>query len=471
MKKRYVYISILVMLWACLPGFVSADAYYGFEMEGEGIALGASAESLDESQEHDHSGGQRLMVVLRIWDVVAGILLGASLFFRYVLWRDKEAKSPKGFTLGAERIVMIVAALIWFASGCYRINMLVEQFGGIPWSTIVTSTMVGHVALLRPAAAILIFILAFAPQRDGIWANPLKIGIAVVTVVTFPLTGHAYASISEGGAAIVAHCIHMAAAVIWVGGLAGIWSLTYDRNSIEQLHVTAERFSKWAVSSIVVIVISGIWLTADQLTALEQLWKSEYGKLALAKSILLLLIVGIAALHRKLRSAAQGTRALIIGVRAEIVMAVGLIVLAGWLSTTSPPPQVSATPGMEPIYWHVMGEKAHMTLRVDPKDDSDVQVVRLSVWLPENLEAPQTVNVALIKDGGGSSNKASTSKVVMPVQPVPLQNEPYSFPGFTKYNYEGEGTFFTAADTGMLTVDVTDSTGETHHFERSSKKE
>ncbi|MBH5319101.1 copper resistance protein CopC [Paenibacillus sp. GSMTC-2017] len=429
----------------------------------ETIAIGENEEIDVESESHDHAGGQRLMVILRIFDVFAAILLGGILFFRFGLWRGVQGKAPFGFSQNAERVVMVVAALIWIASGGYRVNMLVEQFGGIEWSTIVTTTMVGQIALLRPAAALLLFVLAFAPSRDDVWSNPLKGIITLVIVATFPLTGHAFAASSGMEVSIVAHIVHMATAAIWVGGLAGIWSLTYQRNGIEQLNKTAERFSKWALTSIIAIIISGVWLTATQLSALEQLWSSEYGRLALAKIIILILVIGIAAIHRSLRAKAKGARALIIGVRLEIVLAVGLILLAGWLSTTSPPPAKAIASG-EPIYWHVMGEKAHMTLKINVSDGNEVQLARLNVWTPESLDVPKMVSIAFIP--AGDSTSSSNGEVVIPVEPIVLENEPFSFPGFTKHNYEGEGMFFTSTDAGKLTVDITDAAGEVHHYER-----
>lgn len=421
----------------------------------------------DQDLDHEHAGGHTLMVIIRVAEVLSAIAAGGVLFFRYALWRKEKESPPWGFSLRAERIILLTAVLILLVTGWARLDMLSNQFDGVSWSDILSSTMVGRVAVMRPSAALFMLLLAFAPEKEHVWTNPLKWVIAIAVTATFPLTGHAYAAADDALAAILTHIIHMGAGAIWFGGLAGIWSLTYKESATGQLTAVADRFPQYALPSIAVVSISGVWLTAAQLSFWSQLWSSEYGRLALVKCGLMLLVIVAAVIHKGLRSRPQGKGALVIGVRIEAALAAALIVFAGWLSTTSPPEPERHEVFSEPFYWHVMGEKAHMTLRIDPTKDINSQRVRLYVWLGENSGAPASAQVRLVSGNeGDSSNAGSKDPIVVPVEGVPLENEPFEFPGFKKYAYQSEGSYIPPKFAGTVEVEVTESSGESYRYER-----
>jgi len=260
--------------------------------------------------------------------------------------------------------------------------------------------------------------------------------------------------------AIIAHTVHMGTAAVWFGGLTGLWMLTYRPAGSEVMLRTGDKFAMYALPSIVLIIISGIWLTLDHLSSWSQLWSSDYGRLALVKIVLLLLVVGIAAVHRLLRSKASGERALIWGVRAEIVAAVALIVFAGWLSTTSPPPYSPPNAAREPVYWHVMGEHAHMTLRVNESKGGS-QVVKLDVWLREDQGEPDELRVEFVPETGDAAGT-----VAIPVELQEGGSDPFGFPGFNKYSYSAEGAYLGAAEGGRLKVSFKDESGEAFAYEK-----
>ncbi|RJE88849.1 hypothetical protein D3P07_12830 [Paenibacillus sp. 1011MAR3C5] len=423
---------------------------------GESAASAASS----SGEEHNHAGGHTLMIFLRIAEVLAALAAGGILFFRYALWRSESSEPPAGFSLRAEQVVIAAAAIIWIASGWSRIDMLASQFSGIAWNDILSQTMVGKVAFMRPAAAIIILLLAFAPKREAVWANPVKWLLAAGIIVTFPLTGHAYAAAEDAMVAIIAHSVHMGTAAVWFGGLTGLWMLTYRPDGSGTLLRAGDKFAMYALPSIVLIIISGVWLTLDHLSSWSQLWGSDYGRLALVKILLLLLVVGIAAVHRLLRAKASGERALIWGVRAEIVAAVALIVFAGWLSTTSPPPYSPPNAAREPVYWHVMGDNAHMTLRINESKDG-TQVVKLDVWLREDQGEPDELLIEFVPETGDAAGTA-----VFPVEMQEGGSDPFGFPGFNKYSYTAEGAYIGAAEDGRLKVSFKDKSGETFSYEK-----
>ncbi|MDQ8732992.1 CopD family protein [Paenibacillus sp. LHD-38] len=423
-----------------------------------------SGSSHAEEGEHEHAGGHGSMVTLRVLDILTSVLLMGILFFRYVIWRDGEKKVPFGFSLRAERMGMGAAVFVWLISGLTRLSMLSEQFGGVSLYELASGTMIGKMATLRTALAILALLLAFAPSRERRWANPIKSAAASAIIVTFPLTGHAYAAVEGAAAAILAHTVHMAAAAIWFGGLAGLLSLTFEKDAAERLNQAAVRFSVWALPSMVFIMASGIWLAAARLSAWEQLLAEPYGRLIAAKICFMLLVLVIAAFHRLvfMPRIAQGSagRGLLLGIRAEVLLAVALFVLAGWLSSTSPPAD-AAQKLAEPIYWHVMGDKAHMSMRISENEQSKEQSARLDVWLPEGQGAAASIVAVVVP----KENK-NEGEVMIPLKLQPRAAELYEYPGFTKYTYLASGEFIDDRHISLITIDVLDGEGNSFHYER-----
>ncbi|MGO4546838.1 copper resistance protein CopC [Paenibacillus sp. 2TAB23] len=416
-----------------------------------------------EAGEHEHKGGHGSMVALRVLDILTSVLLLGILFFRYAMWREDEAKPPFGFSLHAERIVTAAAVFVWIITGLTRLSMLSEQFGGISLYALATGSMIGKVAILRPALALLLLLLAFAPSKERIWANPVKFVAAAALIASFPLTGHAYASLVGASTAIVAHVFHMAAAAVWFGGLAGLFAMTFEKKAAERLNEAAVRFSSWALPSMLLVLLSGIWLASARLSAWGELFSTAYGKLIVAKIGLMLLVLVIAALHMFVFmpriSKADARRGLLLGIRAEVLLAVALFVAAGWLSSTSPPAE-SASALSEPIYWHVMGDKAHMSMRISDSEQSKEQSARLDVWLPEGQDAPVSAKAVVTVDG-------ISGQLPMPLALQPLEEELFEYPGYTKYTYRAAGAFIKSNQNSLIQIDIEDGEGNKFHYERS----
>jgi len=437
----------------------------------QGTVSNHSGDSNSKASEHDHAAGQGIMVLMRVLDILTGVILTGILFFRYGIWRDDANDAPFGFSVRAERLVMGASALIWIISGLIRLLMLAEQFGGVSIYALANGTMVGKIATLRVVLALIALLLAFAPIRERRWANVVKFAVAAALIVTFPLTGHANAAMKDVALGIITHAVHMSAAAIWFGGLAGLLSLTFYSNAVERLNQSAVRLARWALPSMILILISGIWLSAVRLSAWGQLLSSTYGKLILAKTFLMLLVLVIAAFHKLVFmpqiAKASAVRGLLVGIRVEVLLAVALFVLAGWLSTTSPPEAPVDSKLSEPIYWHVMGKQAHMSLRISEDVQTKEQAVRLDLWLPEDQGTPLSADVAVTLDSNQAAAETQQgSQIVIPLELQPQGDELFEFPGFTKYTYRSSGEFVDDKKKGLITVDVKDKKGNNFHYER-----
>jgi putative copper export protein len=146
----------------------------------------------------------------------------------------------------------------------------------------------------------------------------------------------------------------MLAGAVWFVGLVGLFIATFQVKkrsiTLSELHVMIHRFSIVALPLIVLTVASGILLTVIRLNYWSDLVQSDYGKLILIKSAITLLILIIAVFHRlvfipKLQQATRAEmsdqprtiRTFVLFLRWELGMAVVIFIVAGMLSTSSPP--------------------------------------------------------------------------------------------------------------------------------------
>jgi copper transport protein len=134
--------------------------------------------------------------------------------------------------------------------------------------------------------------------------NPAVAGIAagVALLVSTALTGHAAAG-SLVPLAVAATVLHLAAMVLWLGGLAALTAvvLPASRTAAPGL-VTAAGLRHWsaaAYSCVAVLVVSGEYQASRQLNPVQSLWTTAYGVVLLVKLVLVAVIVAAAALAQR----------------------------------------------------------------------------------------------------------------------------------------------------------------------------
>ncbi|MNI11139.1 Copper transport protein YcnJ precursor [compost metagenome] len=459
--------------------------------ESRNLPLVAPIETNSDAHDHGDHGGEHSLSdwrtsvyhLLRIIEVLIGISIAGFICFRYVIWGLNRMEAPSLFSKRNERYLYVLALVVFSISGTIHVWMLADQLSSMGTQsvlerslTIVESTIVGKASWLRLALAGFLVALTYAPSHDKRWAFIFK-GIAALSLlVLFPLTGHAYGSSSGVGVAIISHTLHMLAAAIWFGGLLGIWIVISKHNQTEQKYVEinrlVQRFSVMALPAIIVVAFSGIVLTLMRLQSWNALFHSQYGQLIIAKTIILIFIFVIAAFHRfvfmpRIQTMAGGEcnpnlevglKLFVFGIRLEIILALATFVFAGMLSTTAPPETNRTT--AEPSYWHVMGDKAHMSMRINP-DESNGETFKLDVWLPTGMGAPATAQVELVQAKGDGV------PVPIPITYVSGGPDPYGYQGFDKYTYEAKGNFLKETGEWNLSISITDSQNRIHPYEKS----
>jgi copper transport protein len=165
----------------------------------------------------------------------------------------------------------------------------------------VLGTRFGHVVIARTVLAALLCGIAIAaprlPARSRMYEEAALFPAAGL-VITPALSGHANVS---GSAAFVLDVIHVAAAAVWVGGLAfvvlalllatdGRWPLAMR---------CVPRFSAAAVISVAALVVAGSLNGYLQIRTFDGLFNTTYGRLLLVKIGLVLPLLAFGAYNNR----------------------------------------------------------------------------------------------------------------------------------------------------------------------------
>ena len=163
--------------------------------------------------------------------------------------------------------------------------------------------------------------LAVPATALGVWA-----------VVVPGLSGHA-GDPGLGTLAVIVDAVHVAAAAIWIGGLARlVWVMPHatrglagEQQSAARLSAT-RRFSTLALASVIVVAATGGARALWEVSAVSQLWTTGYGRTLIVKTVLL---AGLIALGYRNRSALERFAE----IRRRGVVGLGL--MAGLLAAVS----------------------------------------------------------------------------------------------------------------------------------------
>jgi copper transport protein len=175
----------------------------------------------------------------------------------------------------------------------------------------VLRTTFGHVWIAQMAltAAALLPVLALSRGRPRLGLRPSG-WITVVAVLAAglclcaALNGHARTDarpvLDEASIAV-----HLLAAGVWVGGLAGLvalgaiaWRRVEGNERRRLLRQLVPRFSRLALVAVAMIVVTGVVNSFANLAHPSDLWTYAYGRVLLAKIAVLVLALVLAARHR-----------------------------------------------------------------------------------------------------------------------------------------------------------------------------
>jgi copper transport protein len=171
-------------------------------------------------------------------------------------------------------------------------------------------------------------------------ARPLALVPALVLLFVPALRGHALDPGHSRPLSVGADLVHLAAASVWIGGLVQL--LVSSPAAVRpRFELLARRFSAVAGAAVAAVALSGLIRALTELTAVDQLWSTGYGRAILVKTAIFAPLVGLGWVNRSRllpvleRSAAAITR-LRVNVAVEVVLLVGLLVAVAVLTALQP---------------------------------------------------------------------------------------------------------------------------------------
>jgi copper transport protein len=192
--------------------------------------------------------------------------------------------------------------------------------------------------------------------------------LGVAALATWPLTGHPTAS-PVAGVSVVLDALHLAAMSVWLGGLVMLFGFLLPRANARELGAILPIWSRWAFTAVSALIFAGVVQALIEVSSLDGLFNSTYGRLILVKVALAAIVVAIAAYSRKLvkdRSAEESPRGLRRVVLAELGITAVVLGVTAALVQISPPRTAEAaqTTQTDTTVTRTLTDRA-MSLQVD----------------------------------------------------------------------------------------------------------
>ena len=209
----------------------------------------------------------------------------------------------------ASLALALVSGAAWLAA--VAANMSGEPLGALKSSTIaivLTETRVGKDWLLRLALVVLLGACLIAWKRRARWSAAVgwvAFGLSALLLVTLAWAGHGAADEGiNGNIHLAADLLHLLAAGIWLGALVPfalmMTAVQYvgDQGAVGIARAATRRFSAIAVTSVGVLLASGIVNTLYLTGNVPALLGTPYGQLLLLKIALFVAMLSVAAINR-----------------------------------------------------------------------------------------------------------------------------------------------------------------------------
>jgi copper transport protein len=247
------------------------------------------------------------------WLLFAGLLTAAgSVVFRLLVWRRALAAAAPAAEVRtkAEHEEQRTSSALLFA------GLLVAFLGASAASHGGTETryeLVNSVAALEAAVGAALAGVAYGAAMPVLWIPAAVLALALVPMPT--LAGHALDE-NQSVLAPVADVVHVGSAAVWLGALLALALVTpraaralATRERGELYGQIAGRTTGLVVVSVALLSGTGVLRALGELSELDQLWTTGYGRTIVVKTALLgaLLAVGWQNRYRLVPSLARAT--------------------------------------------------------------------------------------------------------------------------------------------------------------------
>ncbi|TGN74949.1 transporter [Streptomyces bauhiniae] len=224
--------------------------------------------------------------------LAVALVLGAAAFVAYCRPPQRLLLRPL-FVVGAATLLVSTLAL-FLLRGPYEEGTAPElaSFGRA------LTTRPGELLLARLALLLLAVVFGLVLRRRPVpRAFAVTVGaiLAVALALTWSAAEHASAGI-QVPLAIASTTLHLLATAAWLGGLAALL-LTLRAPAVPPQVVT--RFSRLALTSVIVLVVTGVYQSWRGLGTWQALTDTTYGRVLLAKLVAVGVLLGAAAWSRR----------------------------------------------------------------------------------------------------------------------------------------------------------------------------
>jgi copper transport protein len=241
--------------------------------------------------------------------------------------------------------------LLWTGFGLVALGTIAGVYLQAPYTTGVSvlgatggdladvlESRYGVAGLVRLACLVVSAILLrpLLAGRGGKVDRALLLIVAVIGAVTWPLAGHPAAS-PVPAVSVVVDSLHLAAAAVWVGGLVMLAAFLLPKAKEQELSAILPIWSRWAALAVSTLLIAGVISALIEVGTPTALIDTSYGRLVLVKVGLVGLMLGAAAVARRLIQNVRSWRG---GLRRSVMVevAIGVVVLGvtSFLTQTTP---------------------------------------------------------------------------------------------------------------------------------------
>ena len=261
----------------------------------------------------------------------------------------------------------LIAGSVWVVTTLGSMFLVMANILDIPivdsmrlhmMNIFIHETSVGKSFLITILASLFATVLIWRGQKiGGVFGALISSFIALIAPV---FQSHSNSS-GYHGLAIGSLLFHILAISLWAGGVLG---LIVINPSMRAFSIT--RFSSLALWCSLIVAASGVlnaWTRLNYLNA----WGSLYAILVLLKVLLMSILIGIGARHRryiaaKIGGSIEGGKAIFQLLTAELMIMVIAICIGGWMTTTQPPSKNQVLPPSSALIVTGIPDPGHPTL-------------------------------------------------------------------------------------------------------------
>jgi copper transport protein len=324
--------------------------------------------------------------------IYLGLFVGAGGAF-FAAWIQPPAgRGPRVVSIATGIVALAALAL---SVGLQGLDVLDAAPSALTTSEVWLSGAQGSFGLSAAIAAAALVLGLFSLRARGIEAKVASAVALTGAGLALAVTGHA-AKADPRLLTTLSVFLHGASLAFWIGALVPLaFALGGPRDAAADALM---RFSRWIPLAIAALLASGILLAIVQVSRIDALWTTDYGRVLTAKIVLVLMLLAL-ALWNRLRltplvaSAEQPRRWLQRSIAVELVLVVLILGVVGlWRFT--PPPRALAS-AHDDFFTHLHTEKAMANVTISPGHAGPITITVQLETPDERPLAAAAVSVSL----------------------------------------------------------------------------